>query len=86
MTIWKYTIEIADVQVLMLPAGARILTVQIQHGTVCAWAVVDPEALLVARKLFIVGTGHPTDLNESDIYLGTVQQGGFVWHVFEGKP
>lgn len=81
-TIYKYTLALTDTQVIRLPKGAEILSIQEQHGHICLWAVVDTDAEKVERFVDIVGTGNPmlTDMRTS--FVATVQQGVFVWHVF----
>lgn len=88
MTIWKYPLEITDEQNIRMPKGANILTAQIQGGTLCLWAIVDPKAPLVSRWIGIVGTGHPMAQEMECVYLGTAQMAGgaLVWHVFELEP
>lgn len=77
-----------DEQAVALPAGAQILTVQVQQGQPCLWASVDREQKRIEpRTIRIIGTGHPApDLGELH-YIATVQfQGGnLIFHVFE-KP
>jgi hypothetical protein len=63
-----------------MPQGAQCLTVQIQRGGACLWAIVDPAAPVVYRHVRIAGTGHPAP-PEAD-YLGTLQMGDYVWHYF----
>ncbi len=41
MRIWKYTIEIVDLQFIEMPIGAKILTAQMQNGDLQIWAIVD---------------------------------------------
>lgn len=79
-TIFKYVIHHGEDT--MMPAGAEILTVQIQNGLICAWAAVNVYAPLVKRKIIALGTGHT--FSEAE-YLATVQDGAFVWHLFEVK-
>lgn len=40
-TIWKFPLEVTDEQVLMVPKGAKLLTVQKQDGKPCLWCEVD---------------------------------------------
>lgn len=87
-TIWKTALELANFQTLRLPAGAELLTVQMQHGYIpTLWAAVDPKRPLEDRHIAIYGTGFDMpDVPGS--YIGTVQEsaGGalsMVWHVFE---
>lgn len=66
-----------------MPQGARILSVQDQRGRLCIWAQVDDSKPKVARHFQIVDTGDPrTDMHRLT-FIGSVQQGPFVWHVFE---
>jgi len=96
--VWKYPIEVTDLQEVEMPQGSRILSVQVQKklavvGTgppksvydPCIWALVNTEERKMIRRLFrIYGTGKPVDEPvESLNYVGTFQQGPFVWHVFE---
>lgn len=87
MTIWKYPLEAEDEQVMAMPKGARILTVQTQNETPCLWAMVNPtEARIEKRKIYTHGTGHPVaDDPDTLAYLGTYQLrgGALVFHVFE---
>lgn len=84
-TIWKYRLKVTDEQLLEMPIGAEILTVQVQDGEPCLWALVDPDAVRENRKIYIFGTGNPL-LNSISIlkYISTFQQlsGKLVWHVF----
>jgi len=83
MKIFKYPLQIIDRQILKLPVGARKLSVQNQGGFVCLWALVDPNAEKRPVEIFIYGTGNPIDQDITrQLYIDTVQQGQFVWHVF----
>jgi len=83
--IYKYTLIVADEQVVDLPAGARLLDVQDQHGQPRLWAIVDPGARLVERKLAMRGTGHDATGLEDAPHVGTFQMrdGLLVFHVFD---
>lgn len=83
-TIYKYPLEITDLQEVEIPEGAQILCVKLQKGTLCLWAVVDPAEKLTARRIQILGTGHP--IHEPNIeYIGTflMNNDSLVFHVFE---
>lgn len=84
-SIWKFPLTVTDYQTLTMPEGAEILSVQDQDGALCLWALVDPQAPMVERLIEVFGTGHPipTNMGISRNYLASVQQGRFVWHVFE---
>lgn len=66
------------------PAVADFLDAQMQRGSLCVWMLVDPEQETVTRLFHVVGTGHELDDKWLDkvIYLSTVQDGPYVWHVF----
>lgn len=88
MRVYKYPIEVTDYQSVTLPQNAEILTVQVQNGQPCIWALVNPENETVERNLRIVGTGHPIDDEARKlIYIGSFQMygGRLVFHVFEIK-
>lgn len=82
-TIHKFPLKITDLQSVTMPKGALILDAQFQNGTLCLWAEVDPnETFRPARRFEIIGTGNPIP-DGSRIHIATVQEAGFVWHVFE---
>lgn len=85
-TIYKYPLEIFERQTLMLPTGAKILSVQPQgkHESVWLWALIDTEQPQEARTIVMRGTGH--EFPEGTFtHLGTFQVmgGSLVFHVFE---
>lgn len=83
-TIWKFPLTLTDVQEIILPAGARLLTVQLQDNVPCLWALVnDYIGLTQVRTIEIHGTGNPIEGNHQRRYIATFQQPPFVWHVFE---
>ena len=81
-SIWKFGLEVTDEQTVEMPVGAKPLSVQVQHGTPCLWALVDTKAPKQKRIVQIFGTGHPV-ANEGD-YVGTFQTegGALVFHTF----
>lgn len=89
MIIWKFQIgELADVVEIDMPKGAQILTIQMQHGNPCIWAVVDPLEKSVRRGIAIHGTGHNINTAKKYIaegYIGTFQldNGSLIFHAFD---
>lgn len=83
MIIWKWTLEITDRQELHMPVGAKLLTVQMQHGKPCIWALCDENHERALRTIAIYGTGNPMPENPGE-YVGTFQvdSGLLVFHVF----
>ena len=89
-TIWKFDIPIRGSVIVPMPMGARVLSVHMQepgHGLgIQVWAIVDPRLSnpteYESRKFQVRGTGNP--LGKVGKFVGTVFDGDFVWHVFEG--
>jgi hypothetical protein len=82
--IWKYPLQMRNEQTIMMPAGAKVLAVQVQDGVPCIWVAVDErEPQTVLRFFRICGTGH--EMCEGN-YVGTFQLAGgrFVGHLFDG--
>ncbi len=87
MRIWKWTLTAADRQTLMLPTGAQLLTVQMQHGRPQVWALCDDAQdvwKVEPRTIAIYGTGNPMPERPGK-YLSTFQvdDGALVFHAFE---
>lgn len=82
MTIWKYELAITDRQEIIMPYGARVLSVANQGGNLCVWAMVDPTHDRRPLGFRIVGTGHPCGVSLGT-FIGTVVIDPFVWHVFQ---
>lgn len=84
--IYKYALEWEQAQKVMLPRGARLLNLQIQEqgdgsSVPCLWCSVDVlqnenEQHLI--KMVVTGGEDP-----SGVYLGTVQNGPYVFHFFD---
>lgn len=82
-TVYKYVLPVEDTVEVIMPDGAEVLHIGDQAGTICLWALVDPDAPRVSRWLRIAGTGHP--IAGAVRHLGSVVTygGALVWHVFE---
>ena len=90
-TIFKYALPVREEFTLSLPMGARILTVQVQHGIPVLWAIVrDPSEAERERRFAMRGTGHRLDeeLTVHDTYIATshLHDGDLVFHLFERDP
>lgn len=86
MMIWKFTLALTDRQTLQVPAGAQLLTVQLQFDSPQLWALVNentPASQCEEAVIAIYGTGHPMPDNPGR-YLATFQQAGgaLVRHAF----
>lgn len=83
-TIHKFPLKCVDHQTVEMPEHAKVLTVQMQHGQPCLWALVETENLLAPRNFITRGTGHPVP-SEWVEYVGTYQlrNEDLVFHVME---
>lgn len=83
--IYKYAIEITDDQDIVMPVGAKILTVQNQNGVPCIWAMVDPNSEKENVHIRVHDTGHNVPDSDRLEYIGTFQMcgGSLVFHVFK---
>ena len=84
MKIFKWALETKDSQVIEMPAGAVILSLQMQHGMPHIWALVDESKDNEKRAFVTYGAGNRMPENPG-AYIGTYQLdfGAFVFHVFE---
>ncbi len=85
MKIWKWTLQLIDLQTIKMPIGAKMLTVQIQYGNPQLWALCDPEEPTEGRHIAIYGTGNPVPDIVGQQYIATFQlcNGELIFHVFE---
>ena|SRR3990167_3802754 len=87
-TIHKYHLPFGDAIEVQMPAGAEILAFAPQGdepGNLFLWALVNPINPWEIRRFVLRGTGHPIDDGSVSkaTHVGTVQDGPFVWHLFE---
>lgn len=80
--IYKYPVKVIGEQVLYLPQGAQPLFVNVQEDQVWMWALIDPEAPDVPRKLFVIDTGRIIANIDTMSYIGSVLYRQLVWHIF----
>jgi len=82
-TIYKYDVRMNDSFGAMIeaPAGAEIVSVQMQDNVMRAWAVVDPRAPFQRHEFHIIGTGH--GFPDAPVrFLNRIDHRGLVFHVF----
>ena len=88
-TIFKYPLLVDDNQTVILPTGARVLSVAEQRGNIVLYALIDDEEK--AQSVYTIrirGTGHYAGELDPCRFLGTINQhdGQFMWHVFIDDP
>lgn len=83
--IYKFPIAAELDQHVVMPAGARILTVGVQNGDVVLWAECDDDHAWLGRQIIVTMTGGTPPDNA--VYVGTFQLdspgGRFVGHVYD---
>ena len=86
-TIWKAALKPMNVQQVMMPRGAKILSARAQGNIPTIWFLCDPAEPMQDREIHIIGTGHdapyPADVKFK--FIDTVQMSGgmLVVHIFE---
>lgn len=76
----KYQIREGPIE---LPVGAKVVCVAMQRNEPCLWALVSaPGTVTESREFKVVGTGS-SNIDDTDLYVGTIFDGPFVWHIFE---
>lgn len=85
--VYKYQLVVTDRQKVTMPKDAKVLTIQVQNGTPCIWAMVEPKNPEEEVTIRIHGTGHNISDTERLEYIGTFQwrNYGFVFHAFKEK-
>ena len=85
-TIWKYVLD-SQIEIVEMPAGAKIVHVSNQNDDVCLWAEINTQELKTEKRLFrFFGTGHEMYHNENTTLdrIGTVSLcNGLVFHAYE---
>jgi hypothetical protein len=71
---------------LEMPVGSRILHLDLQdraphHPSM--WVACDPQREPIEHHFYVIGTGHGHTAIDYGDHVGTFQQAGYVWHVYE---
>ncbi len=84
MKIFKFRLDIINIQTIYTPANTEFLDVQVQYDTPCIWGMCDEKASNEARHIAIYSTGETLPKNPGE-YIGTFQHFGasLIFHVFE---
>lgn len=79
-TIWRY--DIVHGGIILIPAGAKVLSLARVRGALKLWAQVDPAIPKVKRRIHIIPTGGAVDPEWEFAGTATQPRGADVWHVF----
>ena len=85
MQIWKYTLN-DSFCAFGMPKGAKFVRFAMQNNEEgvsmpTLWAIVDPTAEKITRRIRIVGTGH--DFDSWLLYIGSCEDRQYIWHALE---
>jgi hypothetical protein len=81
-TIFKYSFGVTNPKATFaLQAGATPRRIAMQDRCVCIWVELDSDDRIKNRTFQVVGTGQEIPKNWH--YVGTCDDGPFVWHVGE---
>lgn len=85
-TIYKYSfpgdVVPSEPFTIRLPRGAQLLTLQMQAGRPFLWCLIDTDNEEQDWRMVIYGTGRRIAPGPH-VYIGTYQNGAYVWHLFE---
>lgn len=83
-SIFKYVLDPADMQEIQMPVDSQILSVSVQFDQICIWALVQPNEIKTARRIYVCPTGSEADGLQRMKFLGTVLMhgGNLVFHIF----
>ena len=83
-TVWKFNLQVTDWQAIAIPNVYELLCVQVQYGTPCIWALVDPSTPVITIDIITHGTGRDCFDVSNAKYIGSYQLNGgnFVGHVW----
>lgn len=83
--IWKFLLTEEETEI-EAPIE-QFLTVQMQGNVPCVWAIVNPYQAPKKYNVYMFGTGREYQKIDASRYIGTVQDGTYVWHCFwENAP
>lgn len=85
--IYKYQLQVKELQEIEMPALSEILDVQVQGGMICLWAKVFIDGSPNVKRFFeMIMTGFTMPIiTKRRVYLKTIQWGAYVLHFYEHK-
>jgi len=90
MIVWKSRISAIEQRVTVcIPDGSSFMAARTQGHDISIWYTVpDIYARLVMVEFIVVGTGKEIVLNDNETlyHWGTVQEEGYVLHIFQVLP
>lgn len=85
--IFKYPLEVETRQLIVMPKGAKVLSIMEQNETPMLYALIDTDAEGTETRVFRVTTTGEIFNAEDARFVGSVGlKGWYVAHVFEQLP
>jgi hypothetical protein len=82
--VYKYELKwSADPQEVTMPLTTRVVHFDAQHGQPTIWVLTEPDDTLVTETFVIRATGEIVGDPRVWMYVGTVLEGPYVWHLFQ---
>jgi len=72
-------------QTIEFPKDGKVMSIQYQNGIPCMWVHGDFTKLGPAI-IYAIPTGQHVEYLDEPLYIGTLQDGPFVWHYFLRLP
>jgi hypothetical protein len=83
-TIYKATLDFdKEEHAVTMPGSAVSRHFAMQNGKPCVWYELDTSLVSTVRHYRIYGTGWPFNSDPRWSYVGTTQDGPFIWHLYE---
>lgn len=83
-TVYKYPLRLADVQAIRGRGLGKVLMGGFDSNRqLSVWVEADTDVPDVEIMLAIVGTGHPRPAADEGIYVNSIIDGAFVWHLYQ---
>jgi hypothetical protein len=80
--IWKFPLDHkSGIQQVVAPGLGKAVFFAMQDGQFHVWAKVKPGEVDVHRKFQVCATGE--EIPHHWRHVGSLQAGGFVWHLFQ---
>ena len=88
--IYKFNIDISDLQTINVNEGARVISAKEQSANlITIWVLTDLDSKQRPKNIQVIGTGNLIEYNVSsndwDFVDTVIMSNGLVWHIFADK-
>ena len=85
--IWKFPlVRDSGKQDILLPVYSTVIHVGMQDSHLHIWVEVNQDTSMSRRKYFrVIATGEAFTDEDKMLYIGTVHDGPYIWHVYQYK-